>query len=85
MTAMRATEILDRPGLRLIAIEAVESLRNKAGSGCQFYASLAPIAIVVCRPGGISALNIAAEPIVLDALRRDVPGLDAMIASFDRQ
>ena len=83
MAGMRATEIFDGPGLRLIAIESIESARDKVDTSCRFYASIAPVAVVVCRSNEIYALNMHAEPAVLDSFRRDVPGLDAMIASFN--
>ena len=50
--------------------------------GCHLYGNIEPIAVIVCQPDGIYALDMKHEFKQLDQLRQDIPGLDVMLASF---
>jgi hypothetical protein len=81
MARLRATEIFNDAGMALIAVESVEIKPSKTGAGCRFYAGIEPVAVIVCRPGKVYALDMNAEKTALDRFMRDIPGLSAMIAS----
>ena len=84
MTFLRASEIFNDPGRRLIAIESVDFVYHKPGSACVLYAKVEPVALIVCAPDSRCALDMQARPIALDQLRRNMPELDAIMAPFDR-
>jgi len=66
----------------LIAIESVDYRHSKSSPGYRLYGNLEPIAVIVCSPDGIYALDMEAEITVIDHYRQDIPELDAMITSF---
>lgn len=79
---LRTSEIFRDRACALIAVEAVQSWHRRTGSGCQSYASIKPVAVVVCSRGGAYAFDMEAKCADLDRLRQDIPELDAVIASF---
>ena len=81
MAEIRATEIFATPGLRLIAIESI-AIECYGSGGCRgLYATLAPRAVVAIGEDGTDALDVeTGEKIALDRLRREVPGLDDILA-----
>lgn len=82
MAELRATEIFAAPGLRLIAIESVALESYCCGDGYGLCATLAPRAVVVVGENRTDALDTATgETITLDRLRRDLPGLDEILAA----
>ncbi|NNC66154.1 MAG: hypothetical protein HKN84_15325 [Gammaproteobacteria bacterium] len=68
----------------VIAIECVESHRYRSSNGCRFSAFVEPVALVVCSPETVRALDMQGNPVDVDALRRDVPALDAEIDTYDQ-
>lgn len=83
MTILRATEIFNDSRLMLIAIESVNCNHSTTSTSYRLYGKIEPIAVIVCGPDGIYALNMEAKFTILDQLRQDIPELDAIIASFN--
>ncbi len=84
MSNLRAYEIFRDSKRMLIAIESVSYRHGKTTMGCHLYGNIEPIAVIVCHPDGIYALDMELEFKQLDQLRQDIPGLDAMLASFNQ-
>jgi len=82
MFSLRATEIFHDSGKMLIAIESVNYSYSRSSPGYQLNGNIAPIAIIVCSPDGIYALDMEAETTDIDHFRQDIAELDAMISSF---
>lgn len=82
MTTLRASEIFNDSRLRLIAIESVDFRSSKTTTLCQMFGKIEPIALVVCGRDAAYALDMEARPATLEHLRRDVPGLDAMLRGY---
>ena len=82
MGTLRASVIFNDARLTLIAIESVDFQRSKMGSSCLLHGNIKPIAVVVCGPDGIYALDMEAKAIIFEQLRQDIPELDAIIAPF---
>ena len=47
------------------------------------YGNIEPTAVIVCSAGGSYALDIESRLIHLEQLRQNIPGLDALIESFE--
>ena len=84
MGTLRASEIFNDSGLMLIAIESVDFRHSKTNTVCRMYGKIEPIAVIVCGPDAIYALDMEAKPAALDQLRQDIPELDAIIEPFDK-
>jgi len=84
MGKLRATEIFNNARHRLIAIESVDFRYSQTSTNCRLYGNTEPIAVIVCGPDGIYALDMEAKLTMLDQLRRDIPELDAIIAPFTK-
>ena len=83
MEELRTTEIFAAPGLRLIAIESIAIVRYRSECCCGMSAALVPRAVIAIGAHGIDALDTeTGKAITLDRLRRDHPGLDAILASI---
>lgn len=82
MHSLRATEIFHDSRRMLIAIESVIYNHSTSIPGYQLYGRIEPIAVIVCSSDEIYALDTLAEITDIDHFRRDIPELDAMIASF---
>jgi hypothetical protein len=83
MENMRATEVFNDVNVKIIAIETVVCSHGKTQSSCRLYAKIEAIAVIVCSPHGVYALDMNSREIVLDQLKHDVPELGAILASFD--
>lgn len=79
MRQLRARPMLQRDGLRLIAVEAVDRAVHRGERGGIVHAELSPVAVVVCAPDGQHAVGADAAAADLEELRRAVPGLAAML------
>jgi hypothetical protein len=84
MGTLRASEIFNDSGLMLIAIESVDFRHSKTNTVCRIYGKIEPIAVIVCGPDAIYALDMEAKPAALDQLRQDIPELDAIIEPFNK-
>ena len=82
MGPLRTHEIFNDSRLMLIAVESVDFQHSKTNASCWLYGNIEPIAVIVCGPDEIYALDMDAKLIVLDQLRQDIPELDAIIAPF---
>jgi len=78
---LRANVAFNRGPLMLIAVESAESYARRAAGHWHAAGTVTPIAVVVCGPGEPYAVDMDANALDLDTLRRAVPGLDAAIAS----
>jgi hypothetical protein len=85
MREIRARAFAESASRKLIAVELVETRRAAMSQGWQFFASLKPVAIVVCGPSGTLALDLEAKPVDLDKLREESPSLDAEIERYESQ
>ena len=82
MDMCRISRVLDRTSLVLIVVESVSSECHEFSTGCRFSGSVAPVALVICKPAGAQALDIDGNPVDLDELRRKVPALDSELGSL---
>lgn len=80
---LRASIALRDGPLTLITVESAESHAHRAEGHWRVAGTLKPMAVVVCGAGAPYALDMDANALDLDELRRDVPDLDAAIASSD--
>ena len=80
MDKLRATVIFNVAGMKLIAIECVDCMQIKTRSSYRFVARIEPEAVIVCHQHGhVYAMDMNAQPVALEALMRDVPGLARML------
>jgi len=78
---LRASIAFRDGALTLVAVESAESYARREKGHWQVSGIVKPIAVVVCGPGEPYALDMEANPLDLEELKRDVPDLDAAIAS----
>lgn len=81
MATFRINEMFIDPALTLIVVEAVEFRTTATKTGGFMFGSIAPIAVVVCRQDGTTALDMQAKPASVEQLRRDIPELDAVLSA----
>lgn len=74
-------EIYNESGLMLIAAESVNLQRSKLNACCWFNGSIETVAVIICTPDEIYALDMDATLIDLDQFRQEHPDLDAILAS----
>ena len=79
MDSLRSSEIYRDAGCKLITVQAVELQQGANDAGCYLHGSMKPVAVIVCSRDGIYALDMNAEPVALERLLHDVPGLDSLI------
>lgn len=79
MATLRASEIFNDARQMLIVVESVDIRYSKSYTSCSIFGGIEPIAVIVCRPDVIYALDMSAKMTSLDQLRRDIPELDAII------
>ncbi len=80
MDNRRATVIFNDAGMKLIAIECLDCTQIKTKSSYRFVARIEPEAVIVCHQHGHAyAMDMNAQPVLLEALMRDVPGLARML------
>ncbi len=84
MGQLRIIEIFNDSRFKLIAVESVNFQRSKINSSCWLYGNIETIAVIVCGPDKIYALDMDAKSIVLDQLIEDVPELDAIIGPLNK-
>ena len=82
METFRARPVSVEQRFSLIAIECVESHRHRSSNGCRFSALLEPVALVVCGPETIRALDMQGNAMDVDELRRNVPELDSELDTY---
>ena len=68
--------------MTLLPIERVVVHSAVGALGAWFTAAKEPYALVVRDAGGIRALDIGAAAVSLEALREEIPGLDAVLAAM---
>ena len=78
-STLRTSEIFNDTGMRLIAVESVDIQHGKTGTVCQLSCNIKPVAVIVCGTELCYALDMDANPVAIDQLRQDIPGLDAII------
>jgi len=81
MGTCRINEIVIDPALTLIVVETVELQTTRTKTGGFLFGNIAPIAVVVCRQDGTTALDMEAMPASVEQLRRDIPELDAVLSA----
>lgn len=84
MCPLRVSEMFNDSGFTLLAVESVDIQHSKTDAGCWLYGSIEPMAVIVCGPDEIFALDMQAKLIALDQLIQEIPELDAMIAPFKK-
>ena len=85
MTCLRAIPVYSDSKLSLIAVESIERRDEMSTTGCRLLGNIKPVAVIVCAADGIHALGIEEEFVAIDPLLKDVPGLEAMIASLNNR
>ena len=81
MRTCRINEIVVDPALTLIVVQAVEFRTTTITTGGFMFGNIAPVAIVVCRQDGTTALDMQANPASVEQLRRDIPELDGVLSA----
>jgi hypothetical protein len=79
MDKLRATVIFNNASVKLIAIESINWKHIRTDMSCRFAANMEPIAVIVCHRRGAYAMDMSAQPMILEQLQRDVPGLARML------
>ena len=82
MGKLRISEIFTDSTRKLIAVESVDFRPTRTKTGGYVYGSIAPIAVVVCGPDGITAFDMHAKPVSVGQLRKDIPDLDGVVSQF---
>lgn len=77
---LRAGAALRLGPVTLVPVERLALRWSRGGPGGWCLAGLAPVALVVRDAAGLRALAIDDRPVSLEALRREVPGLDLALA-----
>lgn len=78
MAKLRIKEILRRSSLTVFAVERVALRRNNLKSACLLRGEIQPIAVIVCAGRDTYALNMEAQALDLEQLKRDIPELDSI-------
>jgi hypothetical protein len=78
---VRAGAPLRVGAVTLLPIERVVVHAHVGALGAWFTAAKEPHALIVRDAGGIRALAVGATAVSLDALREEIPGLDAVLAA----
>lgn len=76
---MRASELFNEAGLKLVAVESVDIQNIKTGIGFRLSGNIKPVAVIVCGMEACHAPGMDANPVDIDQLRQDIPVLDAII------
>lgn len=79
MNALRVSKTLKIGNVVLIAIERSCFFSERSASASWFYGSKEPVALVVHEGKTVRALSVGAETITLEALKRDIPELEAIL------
>lgn len=81
MGTCRINEVFIDPALTLIIVEAVEFRMTTTTTSGFIFGNITPIAVVVYRQDGTTAMDMHAEPASVEQLRRDIPELDAVLSA----
>lgn len=81
MSTCRINEIVIDPALTLIVVEAVDFQTTTTTTGGFMFGNIKPIAVVMCRQEGITALDMQARPASVEQLKRDIPELEAVLSA----
>lgn len=81
MEQLRSRVIVASDTLGVIAVESVKTERMPTDSGGYLHCILKPVAVVVSRGTGAFAMDMEAQPIELEELRRRCQDLDAAMAA----
>ena len=79
MQTLRANEIHADAAIRVIAIEAVHFNTEKAGRFYRLFMRIEPTAVVICEGSGKRVIDLASAETSLEELKRNVPGLQALL------
>lgn len=79
MKQLRARVVVAGDELGVVAVESVETERRSTGGGGYLYCTLQPVAVVVSRGSDVFAVDMEAQPIDREELRRRCQDLDAAI------
>lgn len=82
MESIRASEIYRNAGFVLVALERVEYRQDKMKKLFQIYGRIEPIAVVICSPDTVTAIDMTGAPIAVDRLRGSIPNLDAILKPY---
>ncbi len=78
MTAYRVREFFNDGALSLTAVESLDLHTSRSNVGSYISGSIDPVAIIVSDQTGTYALDIHAQTLTLEQLRRAIPELDAL-------
>jgi len=83
MRRLRTREIIHNSRLTLIVVESIEFRHGETDTGCHVQGNIEPIAVVVCSPKGMYAVDMQAAPADIDQFKQDVPELDAKVSPWN--
>lgn len=79
MNRLRTVKLYQDAKRKIVVIESVELRQHQFDRGGQVYASITPLAIVVCHSEGNAVFAVDAEDTSLEALKQNHPELDECI------
>ena len=79
MMTLRSREIYRDAKVTLIAVESIDFRPGKTTFGFHFSGRIEPIAVIVSDPSGTYALDMDAQVLDLDQLRRNIPDIGAQM------
>lgn len=82
MDTLRASEIFNNSRFKIITVESVSLNRRKANTSCLLNGRIKPIAVVICGPDAVYALDMGAKLISLEQLTQNIPELDDFITPY---
>jgi len=84
MDTLRANEIFNDSRFKVIIVESVSLNHNKANTSCLLNGKIKPIAVIICGPDRIYALDMDAKLINLEQLRQNISELDNFITPLKK-
>jgi hypothetical protein len=83
MAELRARQVFQDAGRLIIAVEQRELRQRNSRASWQLYGTLESIAVIVCEPDGVYALDMALQPLAVAELTAQIPELATLLAAFN--
>jgi hypothetical protein len=83
MAELRARQVFQDAGRLIIAVEQRELRQRNSRASWQLYGTLEPVAVIVCEPDGVYALDMALQPLAVAELTAQIPELATLLAAFN--
>ncbi len=82
VSILRPGVVLEEANLLLVVVLSIAFSPRKMGANYLLLGKVEPVALVICRAGGVQAVDMEATEIDLEHLRQDTPGLNDIIVAF---